>query len=546
VARLVLVITMLALALGVPATALGHADLIDTTPADGAVVAQTPDVVTLRFTEPVETALGAVRIFDSQAQEVPIGPPGLSAGGTRLSVPITDDLPNGTYTVSYRVLSADGHPVEGASVFHVGAPGANPEGVASQVGSGASAAVRRASDVARFLDIALVVLLVGAVATILLVFGAHERALANRLWPVVAGLGFGLSVAAGATILLQAAIVQGVGVGGAAQGSVISAVLETDFGRARLAQLILAEVIAIAAVWAPSVGAAWFRWGIGALALALALTPGLSGHASVNGAGVVLADAGHVLAASMWVGGLATVALAIAMAGERRAEVARTLLPRFSTAALVSVGVLLIAGTVGSFSNLESLSDLWGSVYGRLLLAKILIALVLIGFGALSRSAVRRMRRDGDRPPRLRALIGAELALMLVAIGVTSVLVSRAPERALASAASERVAEVAVGDLTARVEVSPARTGPNEVRLRLTDGSGAGAAADEVTVTAAPLAGGVGPFRLIAAAEGDGRYRAGPVQAAAAGPWTFTVAVRRGEFDLQEGRVTIPIEGSVP
>jgi len=533
----------LALAVAFPGFASAHASLERSDPLDGQVVTTSPSRVTLTFTEPIETALGAIRIFDADARRV-------DGGGTVRQAPnvvvsgVPRTLAQGTYTVSWRVGSADGHPLDGAFVFHVGAPGERPEGIASEVQSQPPSAIDRASDIGRFVNLALVILLVGGIAALVLLFAGRAPDVERRLWYAAAGCGFALSIVAGATILLHAASVAGVGLDGAARGSVLSAVLDTRFGQVRLAQVILAEIVAIGAVWAAATDGNTRRKQVVALAAAgLAVTPGLAGHAGARDSLTVIADTGHVLAASMWVGGLATIVTALGLAGAERGGLARSLWPRFSTAALVSVGVLLVAGVIGSLKNVDGVSELWETTYGRLLLAKIGIALVLIGFGVVNRRAVRRLRaHTGDAGEgALRRSVLGELVLMAGAIAVASVLINQPPARGVASAAPA-AASTQVGDLAVRVAVDPAETGSNLVSVFLKR-QGQPATADEVSVTATPPAD-VGPFRLQTRQAETGHYVAPPLEAGVAGVWSFEIAVRRGEFGLTAATVSIPIRKS--
>lgn len=529
-----------ALAIAFPGFASAHATLDRSDPLDGQVVQTSPGKVTLAFSEPIETALGAIRIFDSDARRVDVGST-LRQAPNVVTTGFSGTLERGTYTVSWRVSSADGHPIGGAFVFHVGAPGANPGGVASQVQSRPPSAIDRAIDIARFVNLALVILVVGGIAALVLILAGRAPDAERRLWYVAAGCGFALSIVAGATILLHAAAVAGTGLDGASQGSVLSAVLDTRFGHVRLAQVILAEIVAIGAVWAAGTDGNTRRKQVVALAAAgLAVTPGLAGHAGTGDALAVIADTGHVLAASMWVGGLATVVAALRFAGPERPELARSLWPRFSTAALVSVGVLLVAGVIGSLKNVDALSELWDTTYGRLLLAKMAIALVLIGFGVVSRQAVRRLRmRSGDGGEGiLRRSTLAELVLMAGAIVVTSVLINQPPARGVAAARAVAV-NTRIDDLAVRVAVDPAQTGSNLVNVFLTR-QGQPATADEVSVTATPPAD-VGPFRLQTRQAEAGHYVAPPLEAPVAGVWSFEIAVRRGEFDLNSATVSVPI-----
>ena len=544
-ATLIALAGLVVAALAIPSLAAAHAGLVRSDPASDQVVQTAPRTVTLTFSESVETALGAIRVFDASARRVDGGDT-TRAGGNAVSTRIDQTLARGSYTVSWRVASADGHPIDGAFVFHVGAPGERPEGVAGQVAQRPPTAVARAGDAARFLNLVLVIALIGGIAVNLMIFAGRDPEIERRLWYVIAGIGFALSIVAAATIVLYAAQIAGSGLGETTNGTALSAVLGTRFGHVRLAQLVVAEVIAIAAVWAPSPGGArWLKRGIAVLAAGLAVTPGLSGHAGASGALAVVADAGHVLAASVWVGGLAMVTLGLALAGDRRRELAGAVFPRFSTLALWGVAVLLVAGTVGGLTQVDRLSALWETTYGKLLLAKIALAMVLIGFGVMNRRAVRRL---GQSPgsgtgvlTRLQRSVAVEFALMAVVIGVTSALITKPPAKAIAAAQPVAVsASGRIGDLDVRLVVDPGATGSNAVNAYLTR-SGTPQTVDEVTVTARPKVGDIGPFRLIATPSDSGRYVTPELQAPVGGLWTFEVAVRRGEFDLDSATFDIPL-----
>ena len=103
------------------APASAHAELIDTDPAEGSVVETAPDTVTLTFNEPVRLTSQEIAVYDAAGDEV-----GSTAGasGTEVTVDLTGaaDLADGTYVVSWNVLSGDGHPISGALTFSVGAP----------------------------------------------------------------------------------------------------------------------------------------------------------------------------------------------------------------------------------------------------------------------------------------------------------------------------------------------------------------------------------------------------------------------------------------
>src|SRR3954463_4197346 len=96
--------------------AVAHASLVATEPRDGSMLAQAPTIVRLRFNEPVTPAV--IHVIDAQGKTLD-GLAVRSAGET-VDITLPERMPAGTAIVSYRVISADGHPVAGSMMFSVG------------------------------------------------------------------------------------------------------------------------------------------------------------------------------------------------------------------------------------------------------------------------------------------------------------------------------------------------------------------------------------------------------------------------------------------
>ncbi len=115
----VLATAVLGLLLAAPASA--HTVLVGSDPADGARLTQAPTSVTLRFNEQVGLDLGYLRVVDSTGKRVDNGAANHPGGvGSSVSVPLRPGLVEGSYLASYRVISADSHPVAGTVRFVVG------------------------------------------------------------------------------------------------------------------------------------------------------------------------------------------------------------------------------------------------------------------------------------------------------------------------------------------------------------------------------------------------------------------------------------------
>ena len=538
-------VAALMVALGAVPAASAHAELLTTDPANDAVVDEAPARVSLRFNEAVETAFGAVRVFDTNARRVDTGRVERPASDT-VAVGLQDDLPRGTYTVTWRVVSGDAHPIAGAFVFHVGAPGARPEGIASEVlGAGAPRHVEVLFTSVRFLDFALLLLAVGGTLALALVL-RDAGGVRPRLFGGLAVASAGLAVVALTSIVLQGAKAAGFGLVDALSWDVVSAVLETRFGRVALGQAAAAALLAVLAL---VLRRRSDRTALADVALlvagGLALTPALAGHASISGAVAFVADVAHVEAAAAWVGGLAFLVLALVWAGGERWSLAARAVPRFSRLAVLSVAVLLVAGTVNGYLQVRAWRGLWETTYGLLLLGKIALVLPLLALGAYNnRYAVPRLRDGTASAPERRRFLrnaGFELALMATIVAVTAVLVTEPPARAEVVPRGPYATTAQLGDLELNLVVDPAVAGPNQIHLYLTTPSGQPTDVDEATVAATLASRGIGPLRLQAHRAGPGHFVVHGAQLALAGDWQLRVDTRRGEFDAAAATVSVPI-----
>src|SRR5688572_20607392 len=213
-------IVLVALA-GAPG-AFAHAVLQESSPANDSVVRRSPPEVTLRFSEAVETAFGSIRIYNCSGQRVDSGKV-TKPDQRSVSIAVDRRLPRGSYTVTWRVISADAHPVAGAFAFHVGS--ADRSGSCEQVfGKGTPGEVDALFRFARALDFALILLVVGGAGALALVLRSAAAELGARLYRILAGLALGLVVTGALCIVLQGAIAGGFGLSEAFRWNTVDSV----------------------------------------------------------------------------------------------------------------------------------------------------------------------------------------------------------------------------------------------------------------------------------------------------------------------------------
>jgi hypothetical protein len=127
-----------------------------------------PPAVIFRFDEPVEGNFGAVRVYDANGSRVDEGDAFHPNGeGPRLGVHLKPGLPDGSYTATYRVISADGHIVSSGFVFSIGKPGKTPKETVSELmaGSGSGPVTEVAFGFARGLQYVAIALAIGGPST---------------------------------------------------------------------------------------------------------------------------------------------------------------------------------------------------------------------------------------------------------------------------------------------------------------------------------------------------------------------------------------------
>jgi copper transport protein len=240
VAGLLVLFGVLGIALAVPASA--HAELSTADPTDGQRLASAPRAVTLTFSESVSIDTGYLRVLNAAGQRMDAGNPTHPGGdGKKVSVPLRPNLPDAGYLVSWRVVSADSHPIGGAYSFVVG-NGAPLDASGSTNGGAANPAVRHTFTVVRFLGFAGLVLLGGAVfLTACWPAGRDYRRPRALIW---AGWGLtGWAALLGG--LLEGPYGAGTGPSTLLDWTLLRATLHSDYGRMISTRLVLLAVLGV-------------------------------------------------------------------------------------------------------------------------------------------------------------------------------------------------------------------------------------------------------------------------------------------------------------
>lgn len=483
---------------GVAGAAEAHATLQHATPTPNSVLAQAPARVILGFDEPVTLVPDQVLVIGPGGARADRGHAALAPDGREVVLPLRPRLGQGTYTVGYRVVSADSHPIAGGYSFQVGtatrgaqvgggADAAIPPGVGS-AGASQDGTISALYGIARYAGFVGLLLLVGGGTFLLALWpDALPTDRARRLvW-----LGYALVVTASAAeLVLQAPYAAGTGLSGVT-ASGLGWVIRTPFGVAhvvRLGLLVLGAPL-LAAALRGARRLPPLRLAVSASALALLFTWPYAGHAGVRDPAVsVPSDTVHLAAMSVWLGGL--VVLGTALLPRSDGGALGPVLRRWSLVAMTSVALLVATGSAQSLVEVGSWTALVDSAYGRLVLTKIALLAMVLCFADVSRRWVRRHRVTPVSDRRdlavLRRSVLAETAGAVIVVAVAAVLVATTPGRVAlaASTGADRPAadpdagrpvpggvfSVALrrGQVVVHLVVDPGRVGANIVHLSAT------------------------------------------------------------------------------
>ncbi|MER6158575.1 copper resistance protein CopC [Streptomyces sp. NPDC001868] len=376
--------------LGGAGTASAHAALKGSDPVDGSVLDAAPRDVTLRFTESVSLLEDSIRVVDPENRAVDTGKPGRAGGRSDTArVTLPTGLGDGTYTIAWRVVSADSHPISGALIFSIGEPSATAAVLPADLTE--DPLTSSLYDITRYFAYGALALLIGVTFFLAVVLGGPSAVLRKLLL----GGWLALLLASAVLLLLRGPYERGSGIGAALDLSVLRDTMVSRPGLALLARLAL---LAVAAVLLVRVGRRGEReeWGKGALVCGALLSVGLAGtwaaaeHASA-GIQVPVAMTSsvlHLLAMAVWLGGL-TALLTVLYRAPNTLSVA--VVTRFSRLAFASVIVLVVTGVYQSWRGLGSWSAFTSTAYGEVLVAKLVAVLLLLVAAAFSRRWTGRL-----------------------------------------------------------------------------------------------------------------------------------------------------------
>ncbi|MBM4233407.1 MAG: hypothetical protein FJ160_04375 [Gammaproteobacteria bacterium] len=525
---------------------LAHAVLLDSSPKPGEMLMQSPSEVVANFNEGVGPIF--FRVLDVQGQ--PVGDPGkIRLDGTKMTLPLRASLPNGTYVLTYRVISADTHPVGATFGFSIGEP---MKRVDATTDAGSRSIWSFAVAVNRWILYAGMLWVTGTAIFLLLlgIDGAlREEARQTARW---------------ASVLTAVSYVLAVGFGGAdMQLGGANALWQTATWRSgfdsTLSSSAVFGLVAMLMLYAGFAAGERRRNGFLIAGVVLAIGSFLvTGHAATAPPAWLMAPivGAHLLATAFWIGAFRPLLLSTRLL---TASNSGALLQRFSTLAVPAVIVVLISGTAISLKQLGSPTKLFDNDYGSVLLAKIILVFVIIVIAAYNKINLtpKLIANDAAGAVKIRRTITLELMLYFIVLAAASALTVTTPPRALVAIGEAGAAEAKMvmipGGLvkrtlknaaaySAEIELSPAKVGENMLMVTLKDPGGVivdGAIALEVTV--ALESAGISEVRLKAEPVGNGMWHLMIGETLIPGDWALTIDGYLTDYDKTSFATTVTL-----
>jgi copper transport protein len=513
-----------------PRSASAHASLVGSQPAEGAVLAQPPATLQLSFNEPVSPLV--VRLIGPAGEALTAA---VKAENSVLTI-VPPLLGRGSYVLSWRVISADGHPVGGAVLFSVGAQSLSP----ALADLDTDPAVKLAIWATRLLIYLGLFVGVGGASFIALI--AQTRSLPGGTERWIAG-----AMMAGLTACVLSLSLQGL-----------------DGLALPLAQFWRPEVwmsgLATSYGWTALTAAAALLLGLVSLRAAHPALVGLCAAGALAGAGFALALSGHAATAAQalsrpavflhgvciafWVGSLVPLVAILRDASRHDGELAR-----FSRLIPIPLALLIATGVYLAFMQLDRPDALWTTSYGEVLSGKLAAVLVLLSLAAANRFVLvpRLSARRPGAAGALAAAIAAESAIALAILGTVALWRFTPPPRALIAAEAATI-HFHGGKAMAQIEVTPVRARGADVSIEVLDGAFHPLDVKAVTILLSNPGAGIEPVRRDAERAGYSSWHIDDLRIPLAGRWTLRVDVLVSDFEKEtlEDDVLLPRAPSGP
>ncbi|MGE1163987.1 copper resistance protein CopC [Peribacillus simplex] len=469
-----------------PAMASGHATVISSNPSPNEVMDTLPEKISIQFSENIQPAFHSLEVFSQDGDKIQIQDSAISEQSEKvLEAKWKGTIDEGIYYIKWRVVSSDGHPIEGTIPFQFGDSTVLPNQEISKVNAGFPDSINVFLQSLQYICFAALTGILFFQLSLMKgsrLFEASSRA-RLYLWLSYAGLAFSIFC----SLPLKVTIDAGVGWADAFNGTFIKEVLNaTSFGTIWIIEILLLLLLFLVIYFMLEntlIKALPFLSFI--IIAILMVCKALTGHTAAvpNQVLAVLMDFLHLLSMALWLGGLLALLVILPGLANRQADDKKTfywsIIQRFSRWSFLFVIILIISGIYSSLQHVPTIHSLINTTYGQLLLAKIGLMLVMIVLGAF------HYFRGKKRVKKLGYSVGMEFGLGIVVLIVAALLTN--VQTAMSSPGPIEKTLLTDENNEVTLMVTPNKVGDNLIQVDLSNGGKPIAEIEQLTITMQPV-----------------------------------------------------------
>ncbi|RRN68618.1 hypothetical protein EI200_19025 [Peribacillus simplex] len=469
-----------------PAMASGHATVISSNPSPNEVMDTLPEKISIQFSENIQPAFHSLEVFSQDGDKIQIQDSAISEQSEKvLEAKWKGTIDEGIYYIKWRVVSSDGHPIEGTIPFQFGDSTVLPNQEISKVNAGFPDSINVFLQSLQYICFAALTGILFFQLSLMKgsrLFEASSRA-RLYLWLSYAGLAFSIFC----SLPLKVTIDAGVGWADAFNGTFIKEVLNaTSFGTIWIIEILLLLLLFLVIYFmlenTLNKSLPFLSFIIIAI---LMVCKALTGHTAAvpNHVLAVLMDFLHLLSMALWLGGLLALLVILPGLANRQADDKKTfywsIIQRFSRWSFLFVIILIISGIYSSLQHVPTIHSLINTTYGQLLLAKIGLMLVMIVLGAF------HYFRGKKQVKKLGYSVGMEFGLGIVVLIVAALLTN--VQTAMSSPGPIEKTLLTDENNEVTLMVTPNKVGDNLIQVDLSNGGKPIAEIEQLTITMQPV-----------------------------------------------------------
>lgn len=458
----------LIIVMSLPITTSAHAYIVKSSPSENEILDTTLKTISIQFNEDIQPTFYELEVTNDVGKHIDLD--GVQVDDKTLKADFKSDLLDGVYTIKWKVISSDGHPIEGTIPFAIGE---NTAGLDTLTSSNQSYSPKGDMITIRTLLYLGYTLLLGNLFFKLFVYPKDRDHFTTQSWIVHwAGFIF-LTLAILLSLPLQVTIEAGVPWSNAFNSELLREVIvNTSFGQIWMFEVVLLLFLLVTSMLI-TLQEAPKLWLIVSfiIGVVLILSKAFIGHAAAepNKGLAVFMDFLHMLASSIWLGSLLIIAFILPIdyflnKKEEKKEIYWSVIQKFSRWGIAFVIILSLSGIYSSFLHVPTVDSLFSTLYGKVLVGKIVLLLVMILFATYNFFSGRKKNQ------KLRITVWSEFAVGVVVL-VLAAMLTNLPTASASPGIYDKTQEVQ-NQYLLTLQISPNVLGMNEIKLNVTNKDG--------------------------------------------------------------------------